>query len=154
MSTRDVLLEILELRGELSPAVVLEEASNVDHPLHDRFVWDDTAAAHRFRLLQAQSIIRSVRVVVDSAPNSAPVEVRAFVAEAEIGEKRDDYEAVDAEAYGTGRYRTVESVIASDVTRTAWFRSLERDWQALRRRAGASQEFANLVLEDVRRMVG
>jgi len=34
--------------------------------------------------------------------------------------------------------------------RTAWFRSLARDWQALKRRAGESKEFARLVLDDVR----
>jgi hypothetical protein len=46
--------------GVLSPADVVEDARNPNSPLHDIFIWDDTAAAHSYRILQAQTIIRTV----------------------------------------------------------------------------------------------
>lgn len=45
------------------PAVLVREAQNPKHPLHHRFEWDDSVAAHRHRLDTAASIISSVRVV-------------------------------------------------------------------------------------------
>jgi hypothetical protein len=69
--------------GVLSPADVVEDARNPNSPLHDLFIWDDTAAAHSYRILQAQTIIRTVvrvshyerrsqHVVVRTAPYSRP----------------------------------------------------------------------------------
>jgi EAL domain-containing protein (putative c-di-GMP-specific phosphodiesterase class I) len=51
--------------GLLRPAAVVEAARDEDSPLHDAFCWDDTEAAKRYRILQAQKLIRSFRVVVE-----------------------------------------------------------------------------------------
>jgi|GEM_PF-3052225 hypothetical protein len=45
------------------PATLVREAQNPKHPLHHRFEWDDSIAAHKHRLDIAQKIISSVRVV-------------------------------------------------------------------------------------------
>lgn len=50
--------------GRLTPDAVVEAASEPDSPLHPCFEWDDTEAAARYRLDQARTLIRSVRVVV------------------------------------------------------------------------------------------
>jgi len=44
--------------GLLRPADVIEAARPVGSPLHTRFTWDDTEAAHQYRLWQAREIIR------------------------------------------------------------------------------------------------
>ena len=54
----------------------------------------------------------------------------------------------------TSVLRPVQEVVTSDVLRTAWFRALARDWQALKRRAGQSKEFADMVLADVHSLAG
>jgi len=62
---RDILEEIRTKHGELNPHIVLEEAQNPAHPLHDvaAFKWDDDAAmAHQARLDVARHLIRQVRV--------------------------------------------------------------------------------------------
>ena len=46
--------------GLLLPADVVAEATMPDHPLHSRFNWDDTEAAHQYRLWQARELIQMV----------------------------------------------------------------------------------------------
>lgn len=55
----------LEREGTITPDAVVEDARNVASPLHDLFEWDDSKAAHEYRLDQARAIIRTVRVVVN-----------------------------------------------------------------------------------------
>lgn len=154
MSVRDQLQAIYDEHKRLTPSIVVTVAADPAHPLHERFVWDDSEAARRYRLVQASGLIRSVSVVVEREEDRPPVRVRAFVADRDtspapvVDEGTEDVEDL------TGNYRPVEEVVSSDVLRTAWFRSLQRDWQALRRRAGASREFADMVLGDLRGEVG
>lgn len=73
----DALDEIrLRKGGELEPKDVVDTARDVKHSLHQHFEWDDLAAAEMFRLDQARSIIRVVRVVDDSTPSGT---ARAFL---------------------------------------------------------------------------
>lgn len=144
MSTQQALQALYDERGELTPELVLAEASDPEHELHERFVWDDTEAAHRYRLTQAGHLIRSVKVTVQKSPESQPIRVRAFIADRELRDSPDD-QPEDL----MGAYHPVEQVIESDLMRTAWFRSLERDWKRLKARAGASREFAQMVLADI-----
>ena len=102
-------------------------------------MWDDSIAASRYRLLQAQGLIRSVKITVQKAPDAQPISVRAFISDSEI--RGDDAD--------TGSYMPVERVVESDVMRSAWFLSLKRDWERLKARAGASREFADMVLADM-----
>jgi hypothetical protein len=71
-------LEAIRTRagGELEPKDVVETARPASHPLHQHFEWDDSKAAEAFRLDQARSIIRIVRVV-DEEHVDAPT--RAFI---------------------------------------------------------------------------
>ena len=154
MSVRDQLQAIYDEHKRLTPTIVVTVAADPAHPLHERFVWDDSEAARRYRLVQASGLIRSVSVVVERQDDKPPVRVRAFVADRDTSPAPvTDDDTEDADDL-TGNYRPVEEVVSSDVLRTAWFRSLQRDWQALRRRAGASREFADMVLGDLRGEVG
>jgi len=54
----------LEHRGRLTAAAVVDSARDPQSPLHRYFEWDDTSAAESWRLEQARSLIRSVRVIV------------------------------------------------------------------------------------------
>lgn len=55
--------------GDMSPAVIVEAATPEDSALHPAFTWDDSAAANAFREAEARSLVRSLVVVVESAPN-------------------------------------------------------------------------------------
>jgi hypothetical protein len=43
--------------GLLTPEAIVEAASNPRSPLHKKFEWDDSAAAHAFRLMQARKVL-------------------------------------------------------------------------------------------------
>ena len=65
-------------KGLLRPQAVVDAARSKSSPLHKAFCWDDTEAAKRYRLLQAQKLIRSFRVTVDDGDGNE-CEVPVFV---------------------------------------------------------------------------
>jgi len=75
----DTLRALYISKGRLDPHDVLDVARDPRSPLHSRFEWDDTTAAEAYRVDQARTLIRSVkieRVIVDDEP---PRMVRAWV---------------------------------------------------------------------------
>lgn len=80
-ASRVVMAAIKELereRGVLLPADVLERAKDPDSPLHEFFEWDDSVAANLYRLDQARTLIRTVKltVTVEEISFSIPAYVR------------------------------------------------------------------------------
>ena len=69
------LQRIYERDGVIEPETVVAESQTPSAPLHSCFEWDDAKAAHKYRITQAQNIIRAI-VVVDDAKQP---ETRAFV---------------------------------------------------------------------------
>lgn len=63
----------------LTPETLLDASRSEKAPLHDEFEWRDDVAAERFRLRQAQDIIRNI-VIVECKDGEATTKVdRAFV---------------------------------------------------------------------------
>lgn len=75
---RGELMRLYERDRELTAGSVVEAARDETSPLHNRFEWDDTIAAEKYREDQARELIRSIRVTVDR-PDGGSVNVRAFV---------------------------------------------------------------------------
>ena len=63
--------------GELTPAAVLDSASDPKSPLHSYFTWDNTEAAQKWRIHQARSLIASV--IIKMEPQAEQVPIRAYV---------------------------------------------------------------------------
>lgn len=61
--------------GLLRAEDVVEFAKDPETALHKKFTWDDSTAAHQFRLLQARAVIR-VNVIT---PEMSGLTVRAYV---------------------------------------------------------------------------
>jgi len=61
--------------GLLRPQAVVDAARPEDSPLHGAFEWDDGIAAEKYRLDQAQRLIRSFRVVVEDGNRNYSVPV-------------------------------------------------------------------------------
>lgn len=62
--------------GELDAEDVVKAAKEDAHPLHPHFEWNDTVAAHAFRVDQARNLIRIVRVEDDTTDEGSK---RAFI---------------------------------------------------------------------------
>lgn len=76
MSVKEELEFIRQSNGGfLRPHDVVEYARNPETKLHERFTWDDSEAAEKWRLAEARAIIR----VVVSVNEQTSEKVRAFV---------------------------------------------------------------------------
>jgi len=74
--------ELERLRREngnnLTQEAVVSAAKKKGSPLHDYFDWDDTEAAHKYRLYQARKLIGSIEIIRRGKHNRQ-IQVRAFV---------------------------------------------------------------------------
>jgi hypothetical protein len=64
-----------EHNGVLRAKDVVEEAKPKTSPLHDRFTWDDSEAAHLWRLEEARHMIRVTVEYIDDGKNRLPMRV-------------------------------------------------------------------------------
>lgn len=142
--TREELRSIYERHGRLTPALVVEEARPEDHPLHHRFCWDDEEAAERFRLVQAATLIRQVKVTGRALE---PMELRAFL---HVPGSADDDGAKALSSY------VPEDEVRGDPRMQALvLAQMEREWRLLKRRWTAQQaEFLAVVRSDLDEAVG
>jgi len=73
-----IALERIERKhGKITPDIVLREATQKQHPLHDYFEWDNSKAARAWRIEQASYLVRSIEVIVEEEDRPTPA--RAFV---------------------------------------------------------------------------
>lgn len=70
------LQRIYERDGVIEPETVVLESESPSAPLHSCFEWDDEKAAHKYRITQAQGIIRAIVAVDERQENP---DTRAFV---------------------------------------------------------------------------
>jgi hypothetical protein len=75
-----IIIELEKIRinndGKLKPVDVVKNAKNPQSPLHKYFVWDDTKAAHEYRLWQARELIKKIEITYEDGVVSQYVNVR------------------------------------------------------------------------------
>jgi hypothetical protein len=84
------LERIRRATGSLTSEAVVAEATPEDAPLHPAFEWDDEAASHAFRLMQARGLVRSASVSVKGAEPRA-----VFVHVQRLDAREGRYEPMD-----------------------------------------------------------
>lgn len=130
-------MAIAERDGRITPAAVLEEARDPESVLHGAFTWDDTVAAERWRIHEAQKLIRECRVTVER-PNGTRIETYAFVGVStdRTGPARDNpYRLARDLAYDDDlldqAVRDVLDQLAALKNRYSYLRKLESVWNAI-----------------------
>jgi hypothetical protein len=114
--------------GYLSPDTVVEAAADPASVLHDRFTWDDTEAARRFRLVQAGMMLRQIRVTImrpalaAETPGTHVIEVRQFQSDP------------NARGNGNGSYARVEALIGDEEKRKSLLESVVGELRGIRKR--------------------
>ena len=63
----DKLQELRDKNNGLTASIVIEEAKHKTSVLHGAFEWDDSKAAHEWRLHSARHLMRSVEIVSTNA---------------------------------------------------------------------------------------
>ncbi len=90
-----VLKQLEADRDGFTAEDVVLAARDPESPLHPWFEWDDSVAAHMYRLERASTLIRSIEVVIVDAGTKREEAVRAFTlfsfVTTESGEKRGGY---------------------------------------------------------------
>lgn len=129
MASKSIQEELLALyeahNGLLRPEDVVEFAKNPETALHSRFEWDDSAAAHQWRLEQARNVIR---VHVTTVANN---EVRMWV-------------SLDTDRYSTSGYRSLEDVMTDEKRREMFIKQAARDFRIFRAKYQMLKELAPL----------
>lgn len=128
------LLRIREERGKLTPAIVLAEATNPGHPLHDKFEWDDSVAAEKYRLAQAAQLLR--------------VTFRQTAESGEVANLRHFWVIKGTEKEPGSQYVPIEEVIVDPIARNVMLRQMFREWKRFKARYAHYEEFSRMVLED------
>jgi hypothetical protein len=125
--------------GRITPDLVLESANPKDSPIHHLFCWDDTEAAKNYRLIQAQTIIRKIRVSYEQSPERT-VSVRAYV---NVEPRREDEE----DQPERGVYVTLSEALSVDEYRNQLFQCAKRDAAAFRNKYSTLKEVSNIIRE-------
>lgn len=128
-SLRDQLQGIYNIHRELTPELVVNEARDPDHPLHNRFEWDDALAAEAHRREQARGLIQSVKITFVK-PDGGEDQIRLY----------------HAVRKNKGRvYQPVDEIVKDDVATKILLQEMERDWKRLKARYGHLVEFQAMI---------
>lgn len=79
--------------GRLSATLVLDEAKAKTHPLHNQFIWNNTIAGHKYRLIQARALIRRVKII--SVHHAKVVTSVRFIRDPNAGAKEQGYKSIE-----------------------------------------------------------
>jgi hypothetical protein len=129
MSLRADLEKVRIDYGTLTPANVVDAARSVNHPLHDRFEWDDSVAGEKYRRVQARALIRTVRCSFVS-PTNGPTSLRVF--HSVPGTSTPVYEALD-------------DITTDPVAQAVLVAQMYRDWATFKARYEHLKEFVALI---------
>ena len=133
MTQLEALKEIARRDGGLlRPASVVDAARDEKSPLHGAFEWDDSEAAQKYRLLQAQSLIRSFKVEIERNGQTLTVPVFVGVSTDRTGDKADN------------PYRMLEQVVEKPDLMAVAVRDAIDQLVALRKRFAHLQELADV----------
>ena len=110
---RQVVSELYNANGSVTPSALLEAARNEESPAHAAFEWDDTKAGHLYRLVQARTLIRKVHVIIEDQPQRMVWVPRVVILPEEV-EEGADAEYLDGSRGREGSYKPM-SVVVEDV---------------------------------------
>lgn len=134
-SLRQELQKLYEQNSMLTPALVVEAATDPASPLHAQFEWDNEKAGDMFRLHQARQLIRRVKIrVIDEEDPGKNFDVRA-------------YQAV-RQANGSTAYKSTMEIAEDPFLSRLLLADMEREWRLLRQRYESYHEFWLLVNRD------
>jgi hypothetical protein len=114
--------------GLLQPETVVEEARPATSPLHSRFTWDNTEAAHQYRIWQARQLIRVTVEVLAGTEETTEV----FVSLTTDRERE------------SGGYRTMVSVLSNRDMRSQLLEDARNDMRLFEEKYAKLTELAEV----------
>lgn len=62
---QSAVCNIYKQYGEVKPQELVDTARPTSSPIHDAFEWDDSIAGEKYRLIQADTWIRNVTIIIE-----------------------------------------------------------------------------------------
>lgn len=91
MTQVEALMEIARRHGgTITPRQVVDEARDESSVLHGAFTWDDAIAADKYRILEAQHLIRECRVTIQQGDRKTQTFAFVGVSTDRIGAAADN----------------------------------------------------------------
>lgn len=138
--TAHILRDLAEKNGgEITPEIVLQEAKRKNSPLHPFFCWDNTKAAEEYRLIQAASLIRRIKITIPSSDETS-IKVRAFI---NVCPQAEAEETPEEQARGV--YVSFQHATTVESYREQMIANCKRDVEAFRRKYSALQEAGRII---------
>jgi hypothetical protein len=128
-----VLRDLNKRHGAIRPTDLVDEARDHEHPLHKCFDWDDSSAAHKFRLVQARQVIRSVEITWEEPKGPRNVNAKVHSARAFVNTTRD----------GQG-YEPLQQVLSNEEKRLRLMEQALEDLVAVQQRYESIQELGGV----------
>ena len=130
--TDELLLIKDQNNGFVDPVAVVEYARDPKTALHNRFEWDDTEAAERYRIWQARMIIRMELVVIPINEDKGKT-VRSFISL--VADRRTERDK---------GYRFMVDVLSDADLREQMLDAAHRDMLIFRRKYSQLNELAKV----------
>ena len=109
---KEALQQIENTEGMITASQVVRNAQDEHSPLHDLFTWDDTVAAHKWRIREARQLIRTVKI--DVQMGNETIRTVAYVKDVNVPNATEGYIAL-----GSVKRRDTTSLVASELKRIA-----------------------------------
>lgn len=120
----------VKFNGRLVQANIVDAAKSKDNPLHNEFEWDNSKAAHQYRLSQAGNLIRALVVVVEQENEAKSPPLRAYV----------NVTQESGRSYTSLAHALSDDELRAQLVEQAW-----KELSAWKQRYGELTEFAKLV---------
>ena len=136
--------------GTLQPHHVVEYAKDPETLLHDKFEWEDSKAAHQYRLWQARKVISLELVIVDSNPGgSGRVFLDVNTIDIEPGKSTRAFISLSIDRKGETKngYRSIEDVVSDNELRQEMLNDARRDMNLFRRKYNMLKELSDVFNE-------
>ena len=116
---KEQLQAIYDAEGDLTPTLVLDQARSEGSPLHKYFEWNDSVAAEKHRLGQAQRLITTVKVVYRDTTGES--------------KKVRQWHAVPTLPKDWG-YKPLEEIATDDIGSKILLADMRRDFESFKKR--------------------
>ena len=149
-SVSDELNEIKEKNdGLLIPVMVVDYARNKDTFLHEKFTWDDSEAAEKYRIWQARQIISLELVIVRQNPGGEALLVNSLEVEGHVKDKTvRAFVSLPLDRYSEDHqgYRSVGDVMNDKDLREQLLESAKKDMSVFRRKYWMLERLARVFM--------
>ena len=124
-------------KGFISPESVVEYGKNKHTYIHSKLTWDDSEAGHKYRLIEAGCLIRSVKVeIVMDKQEDRVVKIRGLA-------------SLPADR-GRGGYRKIEKILDDNDLKIQYIDSVRDELEAVQKKLETISAIAFKKAESIR----